>query len=108
MHPTLQRLYDASASELRFAIGLMDLPGRGRVPLVQVYYADWGNDMLAAVRPTFAAGLALAVCPAASGTADLRISTRQQVTLQLQQAGETHTLQAPGWDATLAGITPPC
>ena len=104
IHEQIKQLYESTADDLRYGIGVLDVPDRGPVPLIHIHYADWSCEKLEAVRGSFRGGLILVSGQRASGSCDLYIATRQKITVQAQRGGHTSILKAPAWDAHLTEV----
>jgi len=102
----LKQIYDATEEDLRFGVGLLDVPGRGQVPFIQIHQPGWSREMLEIVRESFQDGLMLTETTNASGTVDLYLATRQRIVIQAENRGRTGVLRAPAWDARLSNIDP--
>lgn len=101
IHDQLNRLYDSTADDLRYGIGVLDVPDIGRVPFVQIRYRDWTREQLDAVRESFRRGLSLTRTDHAGCPSGVYIGTREQITVQGEHGGHTSVLRAPAWDAQL-------
>ncbi len=102
----LKQLYDATAEDLRFGVGLLDVPGRGHVPFIQIHQPGWSSEMLEIVRDSFRDGLTLTEVVNASGTVDLCLASRQRIAIQAKDRGQTGVLRAAAWDARLSNVDP--
>lgn len=107
MSNDLEKLYESSAEDMVFGIGLLRLPGTEPTPYVQVFYKDWTREKLEVVRESFKSGLILVSAERRPGVHHLFIGTREQIALQQERDGHTSVLHAPAWDAHLAGIEGP-
>jgi len=101
----LLALYQATEQDLRYGLGVFVSP-EGQIPVIQIHQPAWPRELLMAVREALADGIELVCQAAPDGTAQLHLSARQQVELRCQRDGQTFVLQAPAWDAQLAGIAP--
>lgn len=102
----LKQLYEATEEDLRFGVGLLDVPGRGQVPFIQIHQPGWSREMLEIVRESFRDGLTRTETTNASETVDLYLATRQRIVIQAENRGQTGVLRAPAWDARLSNIDP--
>lgn len=100
----LRNLYDATATDLRFGIGLLAMPDRGHAPYIHIHQPGWTREMLGIVRASFWDGLVLVSRKGTAGTVDLHLATRQRVAIQANKGGHTSLLRGPAWDAHLPGI----
>ncbi len=104
IHEHIKQLYESTADDLRYGIGVLDVPDRGPVPLIHIHYADWSREKLDLVRESFRGGLILVNGQRASGSCDLYLATREKITVQAKQDGHTSILKAPAWDARLTEV----
>lgn len=104
IHEQIKQLYESTADDLRYGIGVLDLPDRGPVPLIHIHYADWSREMLEAVRGSFHGGLILVKGHRADRNCDLYLATREKITVQAKRDGHTSILEAPAWDARLTEV----
>jgi hypothetical protein len=100
----LEDLYRSIEEAVFYGIGTFILPGRDPVAYVHVHYPDWPRDHLELVRESFAPGLVVRTDEHADGTADLIVATREQVTIQTDEDGETFVLRGPAWDVCLENV----
>ncbi len=47
MHPAVNAVYAASAQDLYYALGVLDLPNRGALPIVQIFYPTSNRELRA-------------------------------------------------------------
>ena len=104
IHERIKQLYESTADDLRYGIGVLDVPDRGLVPLIHIHYADWSLEKLDRVRGSFHGGLILVSGQRASGSCDLYLATREKITVQAERGGHTSILKAPAWDARLTEV----
>jgi hypothetical protein len=105
MSPELARLYEATAEDLLFGIGSLQLPEVGLVPLIHVHYPLWSREELELVRQSFYGGLILVSGRRSGQLLDVYIATKERIVLQAQKDGQTDVLRGPAWDARLASVT---
>ena len=104
IHEQIKQLYESTADDLRYGIGVLDVPDRGHVPLIHIRYADWSCEKLDVIRGSFHGGLILVSGQRASGSCDLYLATREKITVQAERDGHTSILKAPAWDARLTEV----
>lgn len=100
----LEQLYQSTEEGFLYAVGLFAAPDQPPAPLIQVYYSDWSHEQLAAVRASVDEGLTLVHDQAADRSCSLSLATRQKIAIRAAHDGHTSVLQAPAWDAHLAGV----
>ena len=100
----LDKLYEATAEDLLFAIGALLVPGQEPAPYVHIFYRDWPREKLQVVRESFRDGLILVSGKRSLGGHDLYIGTRETIALQADDGEHKSVLRAPAWDAHLADV----
>jgi hypothetical protein len=103
---TLHRLYEATAEDLLFGIGQLQVPDDRPVPYIHIHYANWSREKLDVVRESFPDGLILTAQQCPTGAYDVTIKTRHLVILKSERNGRTSLLRGPAWDARLEGVEP--
>jgi len=104
VNTVLRRLYDACEEDMRFGIGTIRLGTDPPMPIICVVFRDWSRAQLEIVRDTFQAGINLTHLETGGGVHQLRLATREIVSIEHTDGGDTSVLRAPAWDAQLAGI----
>ena len=104
MNRRLQALYESTAEDMLFAVGLIQLSGQQLRPYIHIHYPGWGCDKLAVVRHVFKDGLTLSAGSGADNESELHLATRQRVMLQCDEGGETSVLRSPAWSAQFENV----
>ena len=102
----LKDLYDASAQDLRFGIGLIAHEECEHIPIICIQYMDWPREVLEAVRDSMRSGIKLNRCQRGDGRIDLILETRERAQLSGCDGDHTGIIRFPSWDARLEGIEP--
>jgi hypothetical protein len=103
MNPSLLRqLYDASAQDLLYGIGLLGVEGSSvPLPMIQCFYRDWPEEMLRVVADTVRSGVELSIKPDF-----IYLATRERIEGREYDGQDTSILRAPAWDARLENPAP--
>jgi hypothetical protein len=104
MNHDLRKLYESTAEDLIYGVGLFQLPNAGPVPLIHIHYRGWSREKLEVVCESFKSGLILVSGRRKNGNQDLYIATREQIALHQKEGADTSILRAPAWDAHLAQV----
>ncbi len=99
----LEMLYEATSEDMLFAIGVVREAGF-LIPRIHIFYHDWNRQQLELVRETFKGGLCLAKGELKQRIQNLYLSTKDRISLQSKDDGQTTILRAPAWDAWLSGV----
>jgi len=102
----LKALYDASAQDLRFGIGLMAHEKCEHIPVICIHYTGWPREVQEAVRDSMRSGVKLNCCQRDDGLFDLFLETRERAQLAGCDGDHTGIIRFPSWDARLEGIEP--
>jgi hypothetical protein len=108
LNDDLHRLYDATAEDMLYGIGLTrgtceGLEGQA-TPTIAIAYPHWSRQQLELVRGAFGDGLTITVNDVGGQARHIYLATRQLVTVSVQRGVETDVLRAPAWDARLEGV----
>ncbi|UCF34756.1 MAG: hypothetical protein JSV78_05515 [Phycisphaerales bacterium] len=100
----LEHLYEATEEDLLYGIGTLPVADSVALPLIHVHYRHWSREKLIVVRASFESGLDLVIGEPSCGCREMRLSTREQVSVQVKEDGHTHVLRSLAWDACLEGV----
>ena len=100
----LTELYDASAQDLRFGIGVMVGADDEQLPVISIYYATWPKEMLEVVRESMRCGITLDRVQRRDGLVDLILATRERSEVHARDHQQTEVIRFPSWDTRLEGI----
>lgn len=100
----LKALYDASAQDLRFGIGVMATDNGEHAPVICIHYANWPLDILESIRESMASGITLNRVERNDGSFNLILSTIERAVVQAMDRHQTDIIRFPSWDARLEGI----
>jgi hypothetical protein len=100
----LHRLYDASAEDMRYGIGTVDLGTCPPAPIIMIQYGNWSREKLEVIRDSFRSGITLSSSERKSGVHHIHLATREVLTFEHAEGEHTSVLRAPAWDAHLASV----
>jgi hypothetical protein len=100
----LKDLYDTSAQDLRFGIGVMAGNDGEHVPVICIHYSDWPKEMLEAIRKSMRSGITISRIVRDDGSFDLSLATRERSEVRARNDHETGIIRFPSWDARLECI----
>lgn len=104
MNRTLRQLYDASEEDMTYGIGVMDLGTGIPSPIVCIHYKEWSREQLELVRESFHDGIVLTTAEKLPGVHHVHLATRETMSFQHVEGGQTAVLRAPAWDADLGEV----
>jgi len=100
----MKELYESTAEDLLFGIGVLQMPGCRPAPYIHVHYRDWPREKLDVVRESFQSGIILVSARRKSGVHDVYIATRERAAVQCRENGKTSVLRCPAWNAHLESV----
>lgn len=104
MNNRLRELYESTADDMVYGIGLVQFSGAEPAPCIHISYPSWNRAQLEIVRESFDGGLVLTSTEKEPGLHHLHIGTRQVVAIHQRDGEHTSILRAPAWDAHLANV----